>query len=270
MDFELHRRLEEESSLLNWYQLIANELPVPYTTILRLNENDLKEMRGFLDGKPLSVDLALRIKDAADVTGYPMFLRTDQASDKHSFKDAAYVENNSELMGHIARTAEFNMMADIIGLSWEALIFRRYIPLVYSFKAFNFLPIARERRYFVKDGKVICHHPYWTQDAIHGRGDCKLPDDWKYQLRRLNIEDDAEQKALDTYAKLFSRLVPGYWSVDFALAQSGQWILIDAARGEVSWHPNDCPHCPEESKTPKTEQPDFESMLIQKNNEAKV
>jgi hypothetical protein len=38
-------------------------------------------------------------------------------------------------------------------------------------------------------------------------------------------------------AEAFAENVPGFYSVDFAQKADGQWVMIDAARGELSWHP---------------------------------
>lgn len=266
--FEERRKLELESSLIHWFEKISKtKIPLPKTVILELSDKEIEELMGLLDGKMISKHLRQGILTTAREIGYPMFIRTDQASSKHNFLSAAYVESEKQLLGHIASTIEHHVEAGFpFGLQWRALVFREYIPLNAKFKAFNHMPVARERRYFVKGGKVECQHSYWVEDAIYAYGHtgCVLPEDWKSELRKINLQDDAEQRILTIYAEQFSKLIPGYWSVDFAQAATGQWYLIDAARGEVSWHPEDCPYCPEDSKTPKQEHPDLSEMLIQK------
>ena len=50
---------------------------------------------------------------------------------------------------------------------------------------------------------------------------------------------------LNRYAAIFGENNPGYWSVDFALTRDLSWILIDAARGEISYHDPKCEFNPE-------------------------
>jgi hypothetical protein len=41
-------------------------------------------------------------------------------------------------------------------------------------------------------------------------------------------------------ARKVSKVLDGYWSVDFCKAKNDKWILIDCAIGKNSWHPEDC------------------------------
>jgi hypothetical protein len=128
-----------------------------------------------------------------------------------------------------------------------------------GFKAFEGMPVSKERRYFVRDGKVVCKHPYWPEDAIYGH---KLPPDWKLLLAAMNLETGEEREQLNAYAVKFASVNPGFWSVDFAQDARGNWWLIDAARGEVSWHAAGCPFDPNpEPVRPKREETDFSLWL---------
>lgn len=161
----------------------------------------------------------------------------------------------------VDRLVAWHEMAGILGLSFRALVFREFLPLDAPFTAFNDMPVARERRYFVRDGKAVCWHPYWQEQAVLAyRGATPLPADWQQQLAQLNAMDDAEVQALTTMAETFGKRNPGYWSVDFARTRAGRWVLIDAARGEVSWHPDGCPHNP----NPPEPKPPERNVLIKK------
>lgn len=284
-----HQDLENESSLLYWYPKIADELPTPLTQILVVDCEERSQLIGMLDGNKISRNLGYKIKTAANVIGYPLFLRTDQASAKHDFKDAALVKCEEDLMSHIYKTIEHNVNAGIMGLNWNALVFRKFMDVHAPFNAFNFMPVGKERRYYVRDGKVICHHAYWVEGAIEewerhtaflhriaqkSGGDapaiCKLPAGWKQILNDVNTETPDEISELSGYAAKFGQRVPGYWSVDFAQFRVGDediWYLIDAARGELSWHPADCPHCPQEQR-PQVNDDEIELMLVPKDEEA--
>jgi len=119
----------------------------------------------------------------------------------------------------------------------NALVFREFIQMKYSFRAFGGLPIGHERRYFLRDGKVICHHPYWPLDAIKFWQGTPKPINWKFQLHYLNREYKGEIKILTVYAQNIATVLSGYWSVDFCRSTKDGWYFIDCASGEDSWHP---------------------------------
>jgi len=224
--------MKDPNSLLYWFPKIVNlGIPVPRTEIVKVPYRVLLK---FMDKPEVLEPYVAEIEMKAKRIGFPLFLRTDQASGKHGWKDSCYVPNEEELFTHIYNVVEFNFMADVTGLPCEALVLREFIELDWKFKAFwGEMPVARERRYFVRDGKVLCHHPYWIEDAIEKPN----KENWRELLKELNTETDEEIKLLSTYAKKVSSVMDGYWSIDFAHTRDGRWILIDMALGDRSWHP---------------------------------
>ena len=254
MDPKLSERanipLTRETSMLHWWPKIQGlGLPLPGTVIVELTREECVDLWGFVTAQEdehrevegLPVDLVDRLQGAAEWIGYPLFMRTDQASGKHEWKDTCYVEKGEDLIGHLSNLLMWHEMANLVGLPWQAVVFRELLHLRSTFAAFNGMPVAAERRYFVRDGAVICHHPYWVKEAIEqGHGLEPLPKGWKKKLWRLNCETVREATILPGLAERFSRAVEGYWSVDFAQDIGSNWWLIDAARGELSWHPDGC------------------------------
>jgi len=234
----------DKSSLLYWWPKIKDlDIPMPKTEILEVpRQLFLEALEGFNIATCPSYELVEKeysepIKKAAQKIGYPLFLRTDQASGKHEWKDTCYVEREADLITHVFRVIEANEMADIMGLDYKALVFREFIPLDWKFKAFwGEMPVARERRYFIKDGRILCHHPYWIEDAIAESRQPQEPN-WRELLKDLNTETKEEVKLLTEYSTKVASVLEGYWSVDFAHANYGRWILIDMALGGESWHP---------------------------------
>jgi hypothetical protein len=223
--------MQQESSMLNWYPKIKNILPVPKTTILHLIKEQVTQLIGLLDGKEPSEQLKDLINLTAEESGYPIFLRTDQGSAKHDFKDTCFVKSKEDLLGNISGLMSWSICHDLYP---RALVFREFLPLASTFQAFRgCLPIARERRYFVDRGEILCHHPYWPEGAINHPS----RPDWAELLKELNRESKAEVEVLSELALKFNKAVPGFFSVDFAQDVNGKWYIIDAARGELSWHP---------------------------------
>jgi len=255
MDPKLSERanipLTRETSMLHWWPKIQGlGLPLPGTVIVELTQEEgaalwefvmSQQEGGHREVEELPVDLVNRLQGAAKVIGYPLFMRTDQASGKHEWKDTCYVEKGEDLIGHLSNLLMWHEMASIVGLPWQAVVFRELLHLRSTFAAFNGMPVAAERRYFVSDGTVLCHHPYWVKEAIEqGHWLESLPKGWRKKLWRLNCETVREATILPGLAERFSRAVEGYWSVDFAQDIGSNWWLIDAARGELSWHPDGC------------------------------
>lgn len=232
----------ESDSMLVWYPKIK-DLPIsqPETEMLVLTEEELK----VLINENVPKSIVEKVKPICDRMGYPCFLRTDLASGKHSWKDSCFVDSPKELWKHIFEVVSFNLMADIFGLDFKALVIREFIPMATGFTAFyGDMPVNPERRYFIRDGKIICHHPYWIEEAIE---ESKQPSvsNWREISKELNRETREEIDLLTKYAELVAEQFEGFWSVDFCKAKDGRWILIDMASGMKSWHPN-CPNKPKE------------------------
>ncbi len=227
--------LQQETSMLHWWPKIKDILPVPSSEILPITKDETFALIGLLDGEMISEELHDRLKAGAAQIGYPLFLRSDMGSAKHDYDRSCCLKSEKELLGHIACLIEWHLMRDL----WPAaIVFREMLQLNAPFLAFDGLPIAKERRYFVDEGKVLCHHPYWPKGAIEqGRNWSKLPAGWQQKLAEINREDEGEISCLTRMAEDFAECVPGFFSVDFAQAADGRWYMIDAARGELSWHP---------------------------------
>ena len=227
----------DKNSMLYWWPKVKElqaEIPMPKTIIINAGYAILAKC---LDGEPLPIILKDRLWEAAGQLGYPVFMRTDQASGKHEWQNTCFVRDEISLVQNLYNLIEWNECAGFLGLPYEAIVLRKYIPLEAPFKAFyGEMPVARERRYFVRDGQIICHHPYWPEDAIRfPRG--QEPAGWRDLLRELNTEPEDEVALLSGYAAIIGRRLPGYWSVDFAKGQDGVWYFIDMAEGHRSWHP---------------------------------
>jgi hypothetical protein len=228
----------DPNSLLFWFPKIKDlKIPQPKTAIWEIPDEFMKHLRS--ENVP---DLFVEEAAKHNPFGYPVFLRTDQASAKHEWERGAFVCSRNMLQTCIFETISHNLCAGLFGLPFRALVFREYVPMQSSYKAFRGMPVNPERRYFVKDGKVICHHVYWVKSAIRAYGSTKLPENWKELSAAMNHESENETKLLTGYAEDVSRVVEGHWSVDFCKAADGCWYLIDMAQTGSSWHPDDCPH----------------------------
>lgn len=248
---------DKRNSLLFWFPKIKNlGIPVPATKWVEFPGRLGREMLEEENDKAVEEfqQYLQKITVVAKKIGYPVFIRTDMASYKHGWKKAAFVRNESDLFPHILETLEHNELVGMLGLNYGALVIREFLELDWRFKAFHGeTPIAKERRYFIKDGEVLCHHPYWTKEAIQqahkhdgtrtilGYFIHKLPNKWELMLEKLNTETKEEVDLLTEYSVRVSKILKGFWSVDFACGRDGTWFLIDMALGQASYHEKDCP-----------------------------
>lgn len=173
-----------------------------------------------------------RLAAAAEEIGYPVFLRTESTSDKHSWKDTCYVAGPDDLYPHAWALVETCAIGEIPMTIWAV---RRMIPTTPVATAFHGqMPVAAERRVFAKQGEVLCHHPYWPAAAL---ADSTVTQD---QIRELQHISDQDRTGLERMAAYISRQLPDAFSIDFLRDSDGQWWCIDMAPAESSWHWPEC------------------------------
>jgi len=208
-----------QNSMLYWYKKIEN-LNIPMPKSLFCDLNSIAEVTG-----------------AANSLGYPCFLRTDLCSGKHDWKNSCFVQEPSNLQQHMDKVLESNIRWKMLDIEPQAFVVREFLKLDTLFTAFEGdMPINRERRYFVQDGRVICSHPYWPSSAFNNHPARMAHGvDWESKLSILNERDSTENE-LETYAIEVGKALGGYWSIDFAKDQTGKWWLLDMALGANSYH----------------------------------
>jgi hypothetical protein len=168
--------------------------------------------------------------------GYPFFLRTGYGSGKHEWARTCFVPNPDVIPKHIVNLVEWSALVDFAGLPTNVWAVRELLETDAVFTAFLGMPIARERRYFISDGKVVCHHPYWPPDSIHSA--CQA--DWREAVDRLNVETRLEVHTLTHLSERVAAHFEGAWSLDWLLSRYG-WYAIDMAEAGRSFHWPGCP-----------------------------
>jgi len=256
-----------KSSLLYWYPKIKDlGIPTPRTEIVTLTTEEVKAYhRGEGDCFGLN-RLEKEVKKVIETNfSLPVFLRTDEFSNKHLWWESCYLDNLDNLQRNLFEIICGSKLADIMGLPIEALVVREFIQMDTRFKAFyGEMPVNPERRYFIRNEKLECHHPYWIKDAVErGTPKSKLPTNWRELAEEMNLEAQDEIDLLSGYSIVVATNIGGYWSVDFCKAKDGRWILIDMAEGEKSWHPSECKYSnmPPEPKRGKITKPAFDFLI---------
>ena len=236
----------DPTSMCHWWPLVQGlEVPMPRTDIIEVGDGTLQDwFYACVDGPEHDPEHKANggrwlpdVRARADAFGYPLFLRTDMCSGKHGFSRTCCVSDRAAFDQHIFSLMEEIELQSTWGLPNRAVVLRELLDPAAGFLAFEGLPIGRERRYFIRNGAVECHHPYWPEAEFGGYGS-NLPDSWRDTLAELS-DETSELDLLTGYAERIAERLEGYWSVDFFCDANGKWWFIDAAVGDVSWHP-DC------------------------------
>jgi len=227
-------------------KLVETGVPTPKTIMIDMNKVDTKFVEAmrevFWMKEPDENETKALIKfrqvleEMGHRIGYPFFLRTGQTSYKHEWSGSCFVQNQAILLKHAQTIAEHSIMADLKkGMPINVWAVRKIIETRPAFEAFGGqMPITKEMRYFFKDHKIICKHPYWPEHALEGQ--VHKDKDWKLKLQAMNSlsTDDAEmlKKLTEKVALKFE----GYWSLDWLKGKDGVWYAIDMATGKDSYH----------------------------------
>lgn len=236
------KRLNPNSSR-NWLSAatsVAKEYPVniPPTTMVGIDWVDAAKEKDGVRTLPWD-----DIQDAADVVGWPVFVRTDLASAKHHGIASVRAESPEDLQAVVVKTLDYTIMKDLLP---SALLFRDWIDIDAKFTAFDGLPMGREFRVFADSDEAYCTHYYWPKESIEETA----PSDPIWHEEHEILENSPRPPWMDAAARSaafeanfdtpLEDLDPA-WSVDFAQDTDGEWWLIDMAIGVDSWHPDDCP-----------------------------
>jgi hypothetical protein len=232
-----------KNSMVFWWKFVKDLLvPKPFTVIVPFT-SDPDIFCKLLDGRlneeeKLTWSSYLReLDEIATAIGYPIFIRGDLTAAKHNYIETCYLEKSEDISLHCFRLLESSLIGP--GILPTAYILREFIPLEHKFVAFKGLPIAREYRIFAQDGKVFCCHFYWPEAAIEFYGTIKEPDNWRDDLKEIELIRPNDAVKLFTYAEKITLQLPSEerWSLDFAQGQNGIFYFIDCALAANSWHP---------------------------------
>jgi len=236
-------QIRNKNSMFYWWPIVK-DLPVPQPkTIMVRHEGAFKGRLSYdpIDGKPDEYfnEMLKGVKKAAQEIGYPVFIRSDGTSNKHDWKDSCYVVSEDQLYEHIVNILERTAMA--MGLGFMGIAVREFLELDWRFKShWGEMPVAREFRMFVREGKLECWHPYWPPSAIQR----PTIENWYEVLKEMQVLSLDELEHLTEMAEIIGEAVGGYWSIDLCHAKNGVWYMTDMALGEDSYHWGTCQHAP--------------------------
>ena len=117
---------------------------------------------------------------------------------------------------------------------------RKIIETIPAFNAFSGkMPITKEVRYFFKNHKITCRHPYWPEHALERS--VHNDKNWKLKLKAMNSLSKEDKETLEELTNKVVVEFDGYWSIDWLKSKDGKWYAIDMAIGDDSYHWKGCP-----------------------------
>ena len=217
---------EKRTDIAWWYpQLVAAGLPQPRTVIFPFDELKLYPI---MDGETPEAlaELGRRICTAAGLLGdFPIFLRTGVFSGKHDWSRTCFVPSPEVAGQHAGQIFYMGLILDFLGLPASTWAVRELLPnpALFEHPEFNGMPVGRERRYFVQDGEVLCHHPYWPLEAVGEK--------YQAEIEALSDEPEAEVVELSALAGQTGK----------AWVEAGRWTSSGPGRAGISstWPPLD-------------------------------
>lgn len=239
------------NSLYVWYPKTKNIMPTPKTIFIK-QKRSFNSFDALFDNRadPEMNRMVAEAKQAAQKLGYPVFLRSSHLSNKHEWKNSCYATSDQSLEDGMYNILEFTLMG--FGIAFDGYVVREFLTLPHELTAFKGMPVSKEFRFFIKNGEVICYHPYWFPACMtYGLSDEK---NWLAKLRKIQAITPAEKNYLTEMALKISKAVEpigapdNYWSVDFCWTEEYGWTLTDMALGPESYHYNTCKNTPEEQK----------------------
>lgn len=219
------------NSATKWWPKIKDlPVPKPKTEFITMENHECLK---WLD-KGIPDEVLHKIKIIIEENfSYPVFIRTDLMSGKHSYKETCYVENENVLSKNIFRLVDEHFAPFMShDNSLAAFMVRDYLNIKSKFKAFwGNLPVGVEVRHFIKNGEWEKGHYYWPKDSIIRPN----KDNWEELVDEMIAEVREDFKKHKGLANLVGNAISGNWSIDFAKTEEGIWYLIDMARYEDSY-----------------------------------
>lgn len=232
----------DKTSMDFWFPLLeATGVPVPRTEYLSMPRELQISILQVLYGEEPGIDPRTHrfvedLKSKASSIGFPCFLRTAHTSNKHSWDEACFLQNQENALQHVYSIAEFSECAGIVGLPIDSWYVRELLPSIKygACPRYGNMPVAKEFRFFVEAGKITCFHPYWPLKSLQDGGWNGTAEDY-----RELCEYSADETELRSLATRVSAAVEGAWSVDILKTERG-WFVTDMAEAHRSFHWEDC------------------------------
>lgn len=149
--------------------------------------------------------------------GGPFVVKGETNSRRNLWKTHMFAENKREAVEVACRLMNDTMIGQ------QKIYVRDYVPLEQFLVGLDGVPVAREFRFFVLDGEVLCGGYYWTTHTD--------------TLEDMRIAVPQESEVPRMFLKKVTGLIGEqirFYAVDIARTQDGRWIVIELNDGQMA------------------------------------
>lgn len=147
----------------------------------------------------------------------PVVLKGATNSKKHQWRTHMYADNWNDAVVVYGRLCDDSLIGS------QQIYIRQYVPLVRLGETLTGLPITKEFRFFILNGKIVASTFYWSL----------FNEDIVEQGYNVPTVDEVPNDFIKT---VMDRLNPNvmFYAVDVAQDETGRWWVIDVNDGQMS------------------------------------
>jgi len=261
--------IEDKNSMLCWWPKVEKvDVPKPKTIVLKIKSEIIGSIFScyFSEGKDREecekagngiqfIASIIDEKVKTDLNGYPVFMRSDYSSCKHSgWKNPLYRINDlfdfkNKIMPFIAECHDISSKPSIFGPpAPHAIAVREWLNIIKWTDVLPSLYGNIEVRVIVSKGKVSNIFPYYHISGLEAHVLKYIENASREKARKdyYNIYVPMVESAAEILGEYAEKIVKDSglhaddWSVDFALVNKNgkkEWYFIDMALEKDSWKP---------------------------------
>ncbi|MGF9697322.1 ATP-grasp domain-containing protein [Paenibacillus sp. MABNR03] len=144
----------------------------------------------------------------------PIIVKDYVKSRKHEWKEACFIPSAVD-DEHVRQVVHNFITLQGEDLN-EGLVFREFVPLEFlSYHDQSGMPLSREMRVFILDGKPVYISNYWDEG-----------------------QDAAFMEGLGSFMEIARTIESRFFTMDFAKQEGGSWIILELGDGQVAGLPD--------------------------------
>jgi hypothetical protein len=194
--------------LPEWLELVKEKTP----KTIWITKEELGQREPTNETQSQKLDDLLKEK-LAPFGANPVIVKDYVKSEKHHWHDACFIPDASDHTNVLSVTAKFLQLR---GTALEGgLVFRQFIKFqTLTTHSKSAMPLTKEFRLFVLDGKIIHWFNYWEEGDYQGL-----------------------QPPIEQFSELVQRPRSRFFTMDIAQTMNGEWLVVELGDAQVSGLP---------------------------------
>ncbi len=145
----------------------------------------------------------------------PIIVKDYVKSRKHEWLEACYIPNAAD-WDHVEQVVRLFLERQGDDLN-EGLVFREFVELEFlENHARSGMPLSREMRVFVLDGRPVYVSNYWSAG-----------------------KDQGFEQVLNEFLEVIASIESRFFTIDFAKRKDGPWLVLELGDGQTAGLPDD-------------------------------